>query len=184
MNDKQKKSIGKFLSLVLRHQPEIIGITLDDNGWTPVPELLSKMKASGHPLSLEQLEEIVATNDKKRYAFSEDGRMIRANQGHSVEVDLGLTPQEPPQYLYHGTVAKYLDSIRKDGLKKMSRQHLHLSRDRETAITVGSRRGTPVILTISAADMYRDGFLFYISDNGVWLTDHVPAKYIQLEIRN
>jgi putative RNA 2'-phosphotransferase len=178
MNDKQKKSIGKFLSLILRHQPELIGVTLDENGWTDVDELIAQMNANGHPLSFEELEEIVDTNDKQRYAFSLDGTKIRASQGHSVDISLGLDPTTPPEYLYHGTVSKFLDSIKKEGLQRMSRQHLHLSRDLETAVKVGSRRGNPVILNISSGQMHRDGFLFYISDNGVWLTDHVPAQYI------
>ena len=178
MNEKQRKGISKFLSLILRHQPEVIGITLDENGWTDVDELIAKMNANGHRISFDQLEEVVETDDKQRYSFSDDGNKIRASQGHSVNISLGLDPQEPPEYLYHGTVSKFLDSIRKEGLQRMSRQHLHLSRDRETAVKVGSRRGAPVILNINSGAMHRDGFLFYLSDNGVWLTDHVPAKYI------
>lgn len=178
MNEQQKKSVSKFLSLILRHQPEVIGITLDENGWTDVDELIAKMNSNGHRISFDELEEVVETNDKQRFAFSEDYNKIRASQGHSVDISLGLDPQEPPEYLYHGTVAKFLDSIRKEGLQRMSRQHLHLSRDRETAVKVGSRRGIPVILNINTGAMHKDGFLFYLSDNGVWLTDHVPAKYI------
>lgn len=178
MNEQQKKSVSKFLSLILRHQPEVIGITLDENGWTDVDELIAKMNTKGHRISFDELEEVVETNDKQRFAFSDDYNKIRASQGHSVNISLGLDPQEPPAYLYHGTVSKFLDSIRKEGLQRMSRQHLHLSRDRETAVKVGSRRGIPVILNINSGDMHRDGFLFYLSDNGVWLTDHVPAKYI------
>ena len=178
MNEQQTKTISKFLSLILRHQPEVIGITLDENGWTDVDELIAKMNAKGHRISFDQLEEVVITNDKQRFAFSEDYNKIRASQGHSVNISLGLDPQEPPAYLYHGTVAKFLDSIRKEGLQRMSRQHLHLSRDRETAVKVGRRRGAPVILNINSGAMHKDGYLFYLSDNGVWLTDHVPAKYI------
>lgn len=179
MKEQQTKNISKFLSLVLRHQPETIGITLDPNGWTDVQELLTKMNTRNYRITLEQLQEVVDTNDKKRFAFNEDGSQIRASQGHSVEVSLGLPPATPPEYLYHGTVSKFLMSIRKDGLQKMSRQHLHLSRDKETAVNVGSRRGAPVILTIHTGQMHRDGFVFYLSDNGVWLTDSVPATYIQ-----
>ncbi|MBW8688198.1 RNA 2'-phosphotransferase [Chitinophaga rhizophila] len=179
MNEQQIKSISKFLSLVLRHQPDTIGITLDANGWTDVQELLTRMHANHKPLTLAQLKTVVDTNDKKRFAFSADGTMIRASQGHSVDVSLGLPPVTPPEYLYHGTVGKYLDNIRQEGLQKMSRQHLHLSRDKQTAISVGSRRGLPVILTIRTGQMHRDGYLFYLSDNGVWLTDHVPAAYIE-----
>ncbi len=180
MNEKQTKSISKFMSLVLRHQPETIGITLDENGWTDVQELLTRMSQHKQPITLAQLREVVETNDKKRFSFSEDGTKIRASQGHSVEVSLGLDPVTPPEYLYHGTVARFLDSIKKEGLQKMSRQHLHLSKDRETAVNVGSRRGAPYILTIRTGQMHRDGFLFYLSDNGVWLTDHVPPAYIEI----
>jgi putative RNA 2'-phosphotransferase len=179
MNEQQTKRISKFLSLVLRHQPDTIGITLDDNGWTDVQELLARMNSNRHAITLNQLQEVVATNDKKRFSFSEDGTKIRASQGHSVNVSLGLDPVTPPEYLYHGTIAGFLQSIRKDGLQKMSRQHLHLSRDKQTAVTVGSRRGIPVILTIRTGQMHKDGFQFYLSDNGVWLTDNVPAAYIE-----
>lgn len=178
MTDNQKKHISKFLSLILRHQPEIIQLQLDDNGWADVDELISKSAKHGNAFSFEQLEEVVFTNDKQRFAFNEDASKIRANQGHSIHVELDLPVQEPPEFLYHGTVAKYLDAIRKEGLKKMNRQHLHLSRDKQTAEKVGSRRGIPVILNICSGQMHRDGHSFYLSANGVWLTDHVPAQYI------
>ncbi|MEM8486775.1 MAG: RNA 2'-phosphotransferase [Bacteroidota bacterium] len=171
--------ISKFLSRVLRHKPKLIGITLDDAGWIGVDELLRAMEAAGKPLSLEDLKAVVRTNDKQRFAFNEDETKIRANQGHSIKtIDLGLTPQAPPAILYHGTVAKYLESIKRQGLQKRSRQHVHLSPDIETATRVGSRRGTPILLEIDAAHMHADGYAFYLSANGVWLTDHVPPQFI------
>jgi len=174
------KTISKFLSLILRHAPETINLQLDKNGWADVDELLSKVAQHGQPFTAERLEEVVETNDKQRFAFNADHTKIRANQGHSVDIDLELQPQQPPEFLFHGTVAKFLDGIKKEGLQKMSRRHLHLSLDKETAVKVGSRRGSPVILNISSGQMHRDGFLFYLSDNGVWLTDSVPSKYIDL----
>jgi putative RNA 2'-phosphotransferase len=172
------KTISKFLSLILRHAPETINLQLDKNGWADVDELLSKAAQHRQPFTAERLEEVVETNDKQRFAFNADHTKIRASQGHSVDINLDLQPQQPPEFLFHGTVAKFLDGIKKEGLQKMSRQHLHLSHDRETAVKVGSRRGSPVILNIRSGQMHRDGFLFYISDNGVWLTDNVPSKYI------
>jgi putative RNA 2'-phosphotransferase len=180
MNEQHKKSIGKFLSLILRHSPETIGLQLDENGWADVDELLSKSAQHRRAFSKQDLMEIVATNDKQRYAFNETQTKIRANQGHSIQVELQLQPAEPPECLYHGTVAKFMGAIRKEGLLKMSRQHVHLSADITTAEKVGSRRGVPVILRIRSGQMYRDGIVFYLSDNGVWLTDHVDAKYIEL----
>lgn len=180
MNEKQKKEIGKFLSLILRHSPETIQITLDENGWADTATLISHCGQHGKIVTQQDLEEIVLTNDKQRYAFNEDRTKIRANQGHSIDVDLALTTAVPPETLYHGTVSKFLDAIRQEGLRKMSRQHVHLSKDRTTAEKVGSRRGAPVILTIQSGAMHRDGIIFYLSENGVWLTDEVPAKYIDL----
>jgi putative RNA 2'-phosphotransferase len=179
MNDKPKKEISKFLSLILRHSPETIGLQLDDNGWADVQELLSKSAQHKHPFTKEELELVVADNDKQRFAFNGDHSKIRASQGHSVNIQLALAPQEPPEILYHGTVQKFLESIQREGLQKMSRQHVHLSKDRETAEKVGSRRGVPVILSIRSGQMQRDGILFYLSENGVWLTDNVPVKYIE-----
>jgi putative RNA 2'-phosphotransferase len=172
--------ISKFLSLVLRHKPEELGLELDAAGWVPVNDLLEAAAFHGMKFSREQLDEVVRTNEKKRFAFSADGRMIRANQGHSVEVELGYEPAVPPPILYHGTVERFLPSIRKQGLIKGNRQHVHLSPDVDTAIGVGNRRGKPVVLKVSSGQMQADGFAFYLSANGVWLTDHVPVRYLEL----
>lgn len=176
--DKSLVSTSKFLSLVLRHSPATIGITLDSQGWVSVEELLTKARHHGTTISPELLERVVRENDKQRFALSDDGLRIRANQGHSVAVDLQLTATAPPEYLYHGTVARFLDSIRSEGLRPGSRQHVHLSPDRETASKVGSRRGRPVILVVRAAELHRAGFSFFVSENGVWLADRVPPQYI------
>lgn len=170
--------ISRFLSLVLRHEPAKIGITLDAQGWVGVDELLAALSRAGKRVTLENLRRVVAENDKKRFSFSEDGERIRANQGHSVEVDLGLEPVEPPEVLYHGTASRFLLSIRREGLTARSRHHVHLSAEQKTAVAVGSRHGVPVVLTVRAARMHADGHLFYRSDNGVWLTDAVAPKYI------
>lgn len=169
---------SKFLSLVLRHEPARIGITLDDAGWTDVAALLAACAAHGVPLTRDELAEIVASSDKQRFALSADGTRIRANQGHSVQVELGLTPVEPPTSLYHGTVDAALSSIREHGLVKGARHHVHLSADVETATKVGTRRGKPVILIVQAEAMAAAGHTFYRSDNGVWLVDHVPPEFI------
>ena len=180
MSNKIKKQ-SKFLSLILRHRPEKVGITLDSAGWINVDNLLKAMKRNGHTgWSRSVLAEVVRDNDKKRFSFSDDGKCIRANQGHSVEVNLEYDPVEPPSQLFHGTVGSSLDNIWDSGLQKMKRHHVHLSRDTETAKQVGSRRGNPIILLIDAAQMYSDGYVFYLSDNGVWLTDHVPSKYLSI----
>lgn len=170
---------SKFLSLVLRHKPETIGLALDGEGWASVDDLLTRASQHGMAMTRAELEEIVATSEKKRFALSADGRRIRANQGHSVEVDLNLQPIAPPELLYHGTVAKFIPSIRAQGLLKGQRHHVHLSADRATAEIVGERRGVPIVLTVRSADMARAGHLFYRSENGVWLTDHVPPPFIQ-----
>ncbi|HLP12281.1 MAG TPA: RNA 2'-phosphotransferase [Flavobacteriales bacterium] len=175
---KDVKPISKFLSLVLRHKPEKIGLTMDMNGWVSVDELLERMRKTGKAISRDTLNYVVENNDKKRFAFSEDGKQIRASQGHSIEVDLQYTPVQPLEYLYHGTVNKYMQSIRETGLQKMNRTHVHLSKDRETAITVGNRRGSAIILTINAGQMFKDGHEFYLSANGVWLCNGVPPQYI------
>ncbi|NMH88974.1 RNA 2'-phosphotransferase [Flavivirga algicola] len=176
MTEQHKKQISKFLSLILRHQPEKIGLTLDENGWALVNDILEKSKLQ---FTLEELNEVVITNDKQRFSFNADKTKIRANQGHSLKtVDLNLEAQIPPRFLYHGTVPKFIPKIKSQGLKKMNRQHVHLSKDRDTAIKVGSRRGKPVILSIRALDMYNNGHQFFISNNGVWLTDTVPFEFI------
>jgi putative RNA 2'-phosphotransferase len=175
---KDLKQTSKFLSLVLRHNPGLIGIEMDAEGWVAVDELISKSVAHKHHLTEQILEEVVRTSDKKRFSYNEDKTRIRANQGHSVEIDLQLDPREPLEFLYHGTVDKFLESIMAGGLQKMERTHVHLSKDVETAATVASRRGKPVILMVRAAEMHRDGYKFYLSENKVWLTDEVPAKYI------
>lgn len=176
---KDLKHISKFLSLVLRHKPEEIGIKMDPNGWVNVDELIEKCNARKRKLDFETLEEVVITNDKQRFAFNDEYTMIRANQGHTVNVDLQFEATQPLEYLYHGTVAKFVDEIKINGLKKMQRLHVHLSKDLDTAIKVGSRRGKPIILKVHAAKMYNDGLPFYLSKNGVWLCNEVPAKYIE-----
>ncbi len=169
---------SKFLSLVLRHDPAKVGIVLDDAGWTDVAALLRALAAHGHPLTRDQLAEIVATSDKQRFALSSDGTQIRANQGHSVEVELDLPQVTPPARLYHGTVADFLAPIRASGLIKGSRHHVHMSADLETATKVGGRRGKPVILFVRAEEMAAAGHVFLRSANGVWLTDHVPPQFL------
>ena len=178
MNEQDKKRIGKFLSLILRHDPKKIGLVLDDNGWADVQELIQKCAKHRVFFTMKQLEEIVETNDKKRYSFNEDKTRIRANQGHSITIDMEFTPIEPPEFLYHGTADRFLLSIREKGIQKMSRQHVHLSKDKETAQKVGSRHGKAVILTVLSGKMYKDGIEFYLSDNGVWLTDYIDPKYV------
>lgn len=179
MTPKQKTSLGRKLSLVLRHKPEVIGLTLDENGWADVPELIRKMQGDGSKLTRAGLVEIVETNDKRRYSFSEDQSRIRANQGHSLEnVDLQLQPQVPPAELFHGTATRFLDSILEGGINRGSRQHVHLSTNKDTAVQVGNRHGKVIILKIDAAAMVAGGYTFYLSANGVWLTDFVPVQYI------
>lgn len=169
---------SRKLSLVLRHKPEAIGLELDARGWADVKSLLRKMSASGTKLTLADLEEIVAQNDKKRFAFSPDGRKIRASQGHSIAIDLNLPATTPPAELFHGTATTSVAGILATGLQSRSRQHVHLSLDLETATRVGARHGKPVIFTIDAAAMHTAGYKFYRSANNVWLTDEVPKEYI------
>lgn len=176
---KNEINISKFLSLVLRHQPETIGIQLDQNGWTDVTELIEKSNNYGVKFDRETLNHIVDTNSKKRFAFNETLDKIRASQGHSIEIELGYTNQKPPEILYHGTGEKSVQSIIDTGLEKRSRQLVHLSNDIETAIKVGQRHGKPFVFKVLAEQMYNDNFQFYISDNGVWLTDNVPTKYLK-----
>lgn len=180
INEKETTKISKLLSLVLRHQPDYLGITLDEAGWTDVVILMEKAADAGVRFDLAVLKHVVETNNKKRFAFNDDFTKIRANQGHSVEVELGYSPQTPPEMLYHGTGSGAVESIRKTGLEKRSRQHVHLSHETETAINVGQRHGKPVVFVVRALEMHNDGFAFFLSDNGVWLTDHVPVKYLEL----
>jgi putative RNA 2'-phosphotransferase len=169
---------SRFLSLVLRHEPARIGLTLDPGGWSEVDALLDALAAHGHPLSRAQLEQVVAGNDKQRFAFDLTGSRIRANQGHSVQVDLGLDEAVPPDRLFHGTHPGALAAIRREGLRAMRRHDVHLSPDRDTATRVGSRRGRAVVLTVDAARMTAAGHRFRVSENGVWLTAAVPPGYL------
>lgn len=173
--------LSVFISLVLRHKPDAAGIRLDEHGWANVDELLNGINDTGRKINRDILEEIVKTDNKQRYSFNEDKTLIRANQGHSVPVDVELEEQQPPKYLYHGTADRFLSSIMSDGLKPMSRLYVHLSRDEETAVKVGRRHGNPVVLKIRAEDMWNDGIKFYLSQNGVWLTKYVDRKYIDAE---
>jgi putative RNA 2'-phosphotransferase len=179
--DRQLVGISKFLSLVLRHRPGVIGLTLDPQGWADVDELIARAGAQGQPLTREVIARVVAENDKRRFALSEDGARIRANQGHSVAVDLALEPLEPPETLYHGTADRFLDSIERDGLRRGQRQYVHLSSDRDTAVAVGQRHGRPVVLRVAAGAMWRDGQRFFRAANGVWLTEAVPPSYLRRE---
>lgn len=176
MIDRDTK-ISKFMSLVLRHNPQKIGITLDSAGWVGVDEFLAACNKHRHALTRDELESIVRNCDKQRFAFSEDGLRIRANQGHSVEVELDYKPTAPPEILYHGTVERFLPSIKAKGLVKGNRHHVHLSADVKTAEIVGNRRGKAIVLEVLSGHMHGDGFIFFLSANGVWLTDAVPPQY-------
>ncbi len=189
---RQLTSVSRALSKVLRHEPGLIGIVLDTQGWVDVEVLLAALRrASGShsadkrlrtlpAVSRELLEQVVADNDKKRFSFSEDGARIRAVQGHSIDVELGHQVAEPPPVLYHGTAAHVLDAIRLEGLRKRDRHAVHLSAQADTAVAVGARHGRPVVLVVDAAAMHRDGMAFSRSDNGVWLVDAVPPKYMHV----
>lgn len=168
---------SRYISLILRHKPETIGITLDEHGWANVDELIAGVNRT-HPLTMELLKEIVRSDEKQRYSFNEDKTLIRANQGHSIPVDVELPELEPPSILYHGTGQKYVESIDRQGLLPKSRLYVHFSTDKDTAVKVGKRHGVPVIYTIQAGKMFADGYLFYCSVNGVWLTKEVPIKYL------
>jgi len=178
MTPEEQKRISKKLSYLLRHHPEAVGLTLDKQGWAPIDELLICLEKDQFPVSREQLDVVVAENPKQRFLISPDGRAIRASQGHSIPVELGLVAVKPPAQLYHGTATKNIESIRVGGLLKGSRNHVHLSADRATAKNVGQRHGKPVILTVQALAMHEAGFEFFISDNGVWLTEHVSVDYL------
>lgn len=172
---------SRFLSRVLRHRPDSIGIELDAQGWVGVQELLQKAAGNGMEISLDELERIVAENDKSRFAFSPDGTKLRAVQGHSVNIDLGLTPKTPPPVLYHGTVGKFLAAIRKEGLRPGTRQHVHLSETKELALSVGARRGKPVILVVETYPLLKEGAKFWQAENGVWLSEAIPARFIRFQ---
>jgi putative RNA 2'-phosphotransferase len=175
--DRSVVTISKFLAKHLRHAPDALGLTLRPGGWVSVDELLTASERIGFPITYDELIECVETNDKKRFSFEDSGDLIRANQGHSVEVYLQLEEKQPPDVLYHGTVERFLASIMADGLKPGKRHHVHLSKDVETARKVGSRRGKPIVLQVDAGKMHDAGFQFFVSVNGVWLTDSVPAVF-------
>ena len=170
---------SRFLSFILRHKPDSVGLELDAHGWVEVQALVKHTQNTDLPLTVEIIEKIVATSDKQRFAISEDGAKIRANQGHSVSIDLNLSSKNPPDILYHGTAVRFVKAILKEGLKKGSRQHVHLSADRALAVKVGARHGKPVVLVVDAKRMHAKKVKFYQSKNGVWLTDSVPAQFIK-----
>lgn len=172
------RDLSKFLSLLLRHKPQLVGLELDEHGWADVDDLIRRVSRK-RPLDRTTLEQIVATDDKQRYSFSADGKLIRANQGHSIPVDVELAELEPPKILYHGTGEKSAASIRAQGLLKMSRLYVHLSSDIDTAVKVGKRHGAPKIFIVDSGKMFVDGYKFFRSVNGVWLTEHVPAIYLE-----
>jgi putative RNA 2'-phosphotransferase len=179
MNSSRLVKISKYLSKHLRHTPDRIGIKLAPGGWVAVDELLAACKKHSFPIHRLELNEVVAKNDKKRFSFDSTGTLIRANQGHSVEIDLQLEPTVPPDVLYHGTAHGAVEAILREGLRKMSRHHVHLSSDITTAQKVGARHGRPVVFRVNAAAMHEEGYTFYCSENGVWLVDRVPPEYLQ-----
>jgi putative RNA 2'-phosphotransferase len=170
--------ISKFLSLVLRHKPERIGLTLDQGGWAKVDELLRKANQAGVSLNKDLLQWVVDNNDKQRFCFSLDRQRIRANYGHSIPADLDFAPSKPPESLFHGTATRFVESIKRQGLVPRKRNYVHLSPDHQTAITVGLRHGKPIVLIIQAGRMYECGFQFFCSTDGIWLTERVPAEHI------
>ncbi|MBQ8966409.1 RNA 2'-phosphotransferase [Ruminococcus sp.] len=171
-------SLGRFISLVLRHEPSAAGLTLDSEGWADTKALISGVCATGRKLDMETLERIVRENNKQRYSFNADKSKIRANQGHSVDVFIDMKIAEPPPVLYHGTSSAFLDSIKENGILRMSRQYVHLSKDMDTAVKVGSRHGRPAVLVIDTAKMSADGYVFKISDNNVWQSEDIPWAYV------
>lgn len=177
--DKNLISLSKFLSLVLRHQPERIGLLLDQNGWASLEDLIHLANKQGWQLTQAAIEEVVATNEKQRFSLSEDGKRIRANQGHSIAVDLNLLAVTPPEWLFHGTVERFLPSIRLQGLQRGKRLQVHLTADVAVAGDVGARRGVPVVLSVASGAMFRAGYVFYQAENGVWLTEAVPLVFIK-----
>ena len=181
MGNDPYKNVSKFISLVLRHNPSAAGIRLDEHGWADVRELIRGVCETGRSLDMETLKEIVRTNDKKRFAFNEDCTKIRANQGHSIQVDVELKAVNPPDVLYHGTATRFLGSIlnKGEGLRPGSRLYVHLSGDYGMAVKVGQRHGVPAVLKVDAGRMAEDGYVFYLSENGVWLVKEVPARYLE-----
>ena len=175
--------VSKFIALILRHKPETIGITLDEHGWAKVDELIDGISKT-YVFNMEMLEEIVRTDKKGRYSFSEDKTLIRANQGHSINVDVELEEKEPPEFLWHGTGEKFVSGIDTEGLIPKSRLYVHLSKDEDTALQVGARHGKPVLYRVLSGKMYKDGYVFYLSQNGVWLTKKVPLEYLEKKIKN
>jgi putative RNA 2'-phosphotransferase len=178
LDDRRLVKTSKYLSRHLRHEPERLGLTLEPGGWVRVDELLQACAAHGFAITADDLREVVARNDKRRLSFDDDAVRIRANQGHSVEIDLGLAPATPPDLLFHGTGAGSVESILRHGLQRRGRHHVHLSADRETARRVGARHGKPVVFDVAARRMQADGHTFFVSDNGVWLTDEIPPAYL------
>ena len=179
MDRERLVKVSKYLSRHLRHEPRRLGLELAPGGWVGVEELLEACARAGFRVSRGELEEVVARNDKRRFSFDETGGRIRANQGHSVEVDLQLEPRTPPAVLYHGTGARSAEAVAAEGLRKMGRHHVHLSADAETARRVGARHGRPVVFEVDAARMADAGHEFYVSANGVWLAERVPAEYLR-----
>jgi putative RNA 2'-phosphotransferase len=181
MDEKRKIKISKFLSLILRHQPEVVGLALEENGWVDVKKLIKACADYGKPFTFSELKFVVATNDKKRFAFNDDETKIRASQGHSLEVEIEFEKRIPPEILYHGTAEKNVGVIFAEGLKKMSRHHVHLSADTETAKKVGMRYGKPVIFQVDTNAMIAEGFEFFVSANDVWLVENVPPKFLKIK---
>lgn len=177
MTEKATKKLSKFLSYVLRHNPDKLELTLDQQGWIATEELLAKL----NDISMQQLEYVVENNNKKRFAFNDDKTKIRANQGHSIKIDLAYSAIEPPEFLYHGTAIKNITSIKSKGILKGNRHHVHLSADIETAKNVGQRHGQPIVLVIQSKEMYEAGYEFFVSENGVWLTDFVAVEFIHFQ---
>jgi len=185
MKTQMKHRISKRMSYWLRHQPERAGLTLDEHGWVEVPELIEAFNQHGQSVDRDILNEVVATNDKKRFEFDDKGQRIRARQGHSVSIELGYEPTEPPEWLFHGTASRNIESIEEKGLHKAGRHHVHLSTDTSLMLEVARRHGRPVLVKVAAGKMHAEGFEFFLTGNGVWLTDAVPPEYLEVvELKN
>ncbi|WP_413927491.1 RNA 2'-phosphotransferase [Clostridioides sp. ES-S-0108-01] len=176
----KKDNLSVFISLILRHKPETIGIKLDNYGYADVNELIGNINSTGRNINMEILEQIVKEDDKQRYSFNDDRSKIRANQGHSINVDVELKELEPPKYLYHGTATRFLDNIKNEGIIKQNRLYVHLSNDIDTAAKVGKRHGVPVVLKINTGKMYENGYKFYLSENNIWLCEYIPFEYVEI----